>query len=256
MTQSITKQTVPIRELHELMIGDKIGTQYQPIIDLHSEEIFAWEALARFIGRTGELIPPDLVFQALHFSPLSLFQMEHRLKVFQLAHAPDSGRLFLNIDQDAFDIFRSERTNPLVDVIAGNVRVVVEIIENSSISDARISASMGDIYSGLGIPLALDDIGAHFSMVDLNLLPKVDYLKLSLDWIGRIAQKDARALLETIISYSKNTGKKTILEGVETPKHFKLARDLDVDYVQGFKYRHLFREAFQHKEKNAVSTAA
>lgn len=171
--------------------------------------------------------------------------MEYRLKQFQIENAPETGRLFINIDQDAFDVFESNRDNPLVDIVIKNDRVVVEIIENSSVSDARISASMGDIYSSLGIPLALDDIGAYHSMVDLNLLPKVGFLKLSLDWIGKIKEKDALILLETLIGYSKRTGKKTILEGVETLEHLELSKSLGVDFVQGYHFKHLFVECFK-----------
>jgi len=250
MTSISVKQTVSNHDLHYLLTSRSIGVQYQPIVDINSCDIFAWEALARFRGENGATIPPNLVFQALHFSPLSLFQMEHRVKTLQLANAPSSGQLFINIDQDAFDLFKANQQNPLAQMLRNSQRVVVEIIENSSISDARISAAMGEVYTGLGIPLALDDVGALDSMVDLTLLPKVDYLKLSLDWIKRIRKKEDRLLLETLIDFAKKTGKKTILEGVETATHLNLAHELGVDYTQGFLYRALFKDFWQDKAKN------
>lgn len=256
MTHVSPNGAIPNSTLLFLMSNESIGTQYEPIVDIESGEIFAWEALARFVGSDGKLIPPNLVFEALHFSPLSLFQMELRIKQFQLAHAPDSGKLFINIDQDAFDVFENDQTNPLVTIVAKNDRIVVEIIENSSISDARISASMGNIYTNLGVPLALDDIGAHHSMVDLNLLPKVSYLKLSLDWISRIAEKDALILLNTIIEYSRKAGKKTILEGVETPEHLNMAKELGVNFVQGYHYQDLFYKKFQSHGPLTMTKAA
>ena len=90
----------------------------------------------------------------------SRFQRELEIKQLQIAHAPDQRLLFLNIDQDAFETFLDEPRHPLVELLAEHPRAVVELIENSSVSDARVSIAMLRQFGGAGIPMALDDIGA------------------------------------------------------------------------------------------------
>jgi EAL domain-containing protein (putative c-di-GMP-specific phosphodiesterase class I) len=47
-------------------------------------------------------------------------------------------------------------------------------------------------------------------------------------------------LVESLISYAHSAGKKVILEGVETIEDLHFARQLNVNFVQGFYYRNLF----------------
>lgn len=44
---------LPNSELYYLMASDNTGTCYEPIVDVETGGIFAWEALARFIGSGG-----------------------------------------------------------------------------------------------------------------------------------------------------------------------------------------------------------
>ena len=60
------------------------GVEYQPIITLDNQAIFAYEALSRFFDDDQQPIRPDLVFAALHDSPLTLHQVELAQKKLQL----------------------------------------------------------------------------------------------------------------------------------------------------------------------------
>ena len=48
-------------------------------------------------------------------------------------------------------------------------------------------------------------------------------------------------LVEALINYAHSAGKKVILEGVETLDDLHFAKQLNVDLVQGFYYRELFK---------------
>jgi EAL domain-containing protein (putative c-di-GMP-specific phosphodiesterase class I) len=45
-----------------------------------------------------------------------------------------------------------------------------------------------------------------------------------------------------MINYARNTGKKVILEGVETAEDLRFAKQLNVDFVQGFFYQKQFKK--------------
>jgi EAL domain-containing protein (putative c-di-GMP-specific phosphodiesterase class I) len=53
---------LPATCLIELIDSQRFGVEYQPIIDLQSCEIFAYECLARFYDRHNNPIRPDFVY--------------------------------------------------------------------------------------------------------------------------------------------------------------------------------------------------
>ena len=226
--------------LLDLLAGHGLGVEYQPIVKVGSEQVIGYEALARFRCSTGELMPPDQVFRGLHESPLSLFQLEYRMKQIQIAMAPQNTALFLNIDQDAFEVFSGLRRHPMVELLQQRPDCVVEIIENCSISDAQLSSAMMVAFGAAGIPLALDDVGASQTLVSFEVMLGVTYLKLARDWILKAEQAGVMQLLEGLVHFAHHTGKKVILEGVETEAQLDFAKALQVDAVQGFIYRPRF----------------
>lgn len=226
--------------LLDVLGRQRFGVEYQPLIDTKTGELVAYEALARFYDQSGGILRTDHVFHALHDSPLTLFQVEYQMKQLQIALAP-SGTLFLNLDPDAYTVAADdEGAHPLLDLISQRADVVLEIIENSDLSDAKQSARMADAFSQRQVRLALDDIGAPHSMLSLPLLIQVDCLKFDRSWFAQLDCPIYQAALVSLINYARETGKQTVLEGVESAAQLEKARSLGVDLVQGFLYRSQF----------------
>jgi len=240
-TQTTDTSTGPaLDQLFELMENERYGVEYQPIISTN-DDLLGYEALARFTNASGQTMRPDRVFEALHDHPLCLLRVEQRLKELQTRYAPADGLLFLNIDQDAYALAAQAGKDILPLEAHNRQRLVVEIIENSNIVDARISDTMVRDFRAANLSLALDDVGARNSLLAVEVLAEVDYVKLAREWLLRMESATYRSLLNALIGFCRDTGKRTILEGVETKEQLNLARRLGVDYVQGF----LFRADFQ-----------
>lgn len=233
------------REIYDLIYSECFGVEYQPIVQLNNLETFAFEALARFGDDFQNIhMLPDRVFHTLHDNPLLLFQVEYKLKHMQIDNGPAGYPVFVNLDPDAFAVFNNDGQNhPLVDLLSNTDReVIIEIIENSNISNARVSESMACSFHNKNIKLALDDIGAEHSLVPLSVLMAVDYMKLDRSWLQRHGCERDRLMLNSLVQYARSSGKKTVLEGVEDEAQLELAREIGVDYVQGF----YFKDRFQH----------
>lgn len=229
------------RVLLDLIEQHRFGVEYQPIVSMNDESIIGYEALARFYGMSGEFLSPQLVFDLLHTSPLSLFQVEYKMKQLQLSHAPkNSGRLFVNLDPDAFQVGNSDEINPLVLLLAEHSNIVVEIIENSNINDAEMSEAMVSAFSGSNVELALDDIGAPHTMLSLPIMLTVDFLKFDRSWLEHIENPVHCSALRHLVTFARESKKLTILEGIENESHLSFAKQMGFDYVQGFLYQHLF----------------
>lgn len=238
----LPSKTTP-SELLDIVERQRFGVEYQPIIDVHTGEIIAYEALARFYNSVGDSIPTLQMFCALHDSPLMLAQVELHLKRLQLRYRPEGQLLFLNLDPHAYaELGQQASGNSLVEMLAGHKELVVEIIENTDVNDARISTSLSNVMREMGFSIAIDDVGAPDTMISLDILQEVNFIKFDRAWLNGNQTDNATQLLKSLIGFAQLSGKKTVLEGVETAEDLALASKLGVDYVQGFFYKELFIE--------------
>ena len=84
---------------------------------------------------------------------------------------------------------------------------MVELIENIDIHDARASVALQQVLHALNIPTALDDIGACHSLISLEVLPLVNYLKFYLVWLERLQRKEYQTLFNGLLAYAKQNHK-------------------------------------------------
>jgi len=235
--------SLPSSSLIELMDNQRFGVEYQPIIDLHNNEVFSYECLARFYDCKNVPIRPDIVYASLHDSPLSLFQVEYQQKKLQLSYAPNHMNIFVNLDQDSyFSSGEIKEKNPFLKLFKEHKssEIVVELIENSEINDAIMSLSMIDTLTKHHIETAIDDVCNPQSMISTSVIQMVSYIKLDKFVIENKQNKNFMLLVKSIIDYARGAGKKVILEGIETMQDLELAKQLQVDFVQGFYFKRQF----------------
>lgn len=217
----------------------RLGVEYQPIVSLAGGEIVAYEALARFSAASGKLLSNPQVFADLHRQPDRLLCTELQLKMIQLQAAPSSVPLFVNLDPHILE------ADPLIVeellAILREGEVVVELIENTCMHDARAAPELQRLLQTRQIEVALDDIGACGTLLSLDCLAGADYLKFDRAWLQRLRDGHEQVeLLEGFVRYARTAGKRTVLEGVETPDCLERARQAGVDFVQGYYYQDSF----------------
>ncbi|MEW4983910.1 MAG: EAL domain-containing protein [Cycloclasticus sp.] len=237
-----------MKEIHpstliDLIDSQRYGVEYQPIIGVSNNETYAYEALSRFYDESKQAIAPDTVYAALHDSPLSLFQVEYQQKCIQLSSAPNNERIFINLDQDSY--FASgiaTDDNPFLQLFNSHLKndITVELIENSHINDAKMSLEMIKVMLSNNIKSAIDDVFAPLSMLSLEVIQFVDYIKLDKCVVQRKNDKQFIKLVELLIEHARFSDKEVILEGIENKEDLAFASTLGVDYVQGF----LFKDRF------------
>lgn len=228
-------------QLHDMVASQRYGVEYQPIICTRSGDILAYEALARFYDASGTALAPPAVFDSLHREPTLLQQVELDLKTLQIDYAPADYELFVNVDPHAIERGPGAADHPLFTQLARRDSVVVELIENSDIHEARAAAALHGLLKQQGIRTALDDIGASHALISLDVLSLVDYLKFDRSWSAKLQDGTYTWLFRTLLDFSRQTGKTTVLEGIEDEDTLATACRYGIDRVQGFLYRRLFR---------------
>jgi EAL domain-containing protein (putative c-di-GMP-specific phosphodiesterase class I) len=238
-----------IEILDELIAQKRYGVEYQPIVEAKSQEIYAFECLARFFDAAHQSIPPDVVYRALHAKPRQLCQVEYQQKQLQLTNAPQQVKLFLNLDQDSYfsceigQCLMNTKNNLFLELFQqyqSGDGLVIELIENSEINHAMMSLSMINALSSAHIQTAIDDVCDPQSMISTAVMQLVNFIKLDRYVVQNKYNRNLLLLVKSLINYAHETGREIILEGVETGEDLDFAKHMQVDYVQGFFYRDQF----------------
>ncbi len=212
--------------------------EYQPIIETETQNIYAYEALARFSLDEMRLSPNE-TFALCHEDPDTLFLLESMVKKHQLNHRPKGYKLFINLDPDSF--VTNKYKTFWIDLFSKQQDIVVEIIENSDDENIHDIEAFIDFLNEEFITYALDDFFQDNSLFSSKLFINAPIIKLDKVFLTRIRQTPAyKEFLRGIINFCHHNHKLVILEGVETAEDLHLAKELNVPYVQGF----LFKERF------------
>jgi len=241
LTSSFPEHSSRTRELiYELIENQRYGVEYQPMICARSGDIVAYEALARFHTHDNQIIPPVVVFDVLHHDLPQLRKVEYDLKKLQIEYAPEDYELFINVDPHAIEQAIDLHDTPLIHLLLEHSKLVVELIENSDIHDARAALTLHNVLKAKGIETALDDIGADHALLSLEILSLVNYLKFDFSWINKLKKHRYAFLFRSMLEFARQSDKPSVLEGIENEEMLNTAKDYGLDRIQGFHYRKLF----------------
>lgn len=230
----------PLGGARAILDGGLLWSAYEPFIDLGTGRVVGYEALARFNRPDGVPVSPGNFFALIHSDPALLFAVELAVKKHQLAHAPTEGALFVNLDPDSWAAAGGGVANPLLDLLAGVSRpLVVEVTENLDIADALLSRELLGAMRARGLQIALDDVGAANSLLSFESLDQAEVLKFDRILLRSLGRSRRRPVIRALARMMRETGGRTILEGVETAADLLLARELGVDWVQGWFFEEL-----------------
>lgn len=225
--------------LKEIIIEENIRTVYQPIVDLRTGEIFAYEALTR--GPEGSAMEsPLMLFGVADKTNLS-FELDRLCRRKALMNIKGLGahqKLFVNTFPATMHDpeFRGEALAQLLksNGLEGN-NIVFEVTERVAIENYGLFRKEQDYFSSLGFGLAVDDIGSGYGSLEAiaNLRPQ--YVKVDLSIIRDIHENSVKLeLLKAISDISRKIGAKILVEGIEKEEELEVVRQQGCDYGQGF----------------------
>jgi diguanylate cyclase (GGDEF)-like protein len=218
--------------LRRLIAGEGLAIAVQPIVDLATGEVHAFEALARFQTR-GTSSPLHWFALADEFDlrdELELACMSAALEL--LGSQPQGTRLSVNLSGP---LLLDPRTQELLDAQPTLTGLILEVTENSLLDDSPgIQAAISELLSR-GVHLAVDDMGAGYSGLRQIATVHPTYLKLDRSLIQGIdGDPDRGALVSALSGYATQTGGYLVAEGVETAAELQTLTELGVPLVQGF----------------------
>jgi EAL domain-containing protein (putative c-di-GMP-specific phosphodiesterase class I) len=242
-----------IASLHELHVAAQTGwllTQFQsggitshfhPIVHVgDTSRVYAHEALLRGRGRDGKPLEPLTILQGAReaglFQQLDLAACCCAIR--ESAHLAADVTVFINFSPAMMDDAESCLKATVAAIAAAGMapqRFVFEVIEADRIEDAEHLKHVLDCYRRDGFRVALDDLGAGWSTLNLIHRLRPDFIKLDRELIKDVHEDRVKDLIASkLLEIGHGLGIKTIVEGVERTQELEWARQRGADFVQGF----------------------
>ena len=225
--------------LQDIILGEGLSTVYQPIVDLGTGDIFAYEALTR--GPRGSALE----------SPATLFAIADEVDLtVELDRACFRGalrnaktlepvhRLFVNLLPMSF------YDAAFIEVEVGNLlsaagltpaNIVFEITERLAIENFASFKRALAAYTAMGFGVAIDDVGTRHSNLETVMSLRPHFIKISDVLVRGIARSTVkREMLRSLRHIAETIDAVTVAEGIEHIEDVVALRDLGLRYGQGY----------------------
>jgi len=223
-------EALPLPEAVARVIEERrLRAVYQPIYQLKTGQVFAYEALARVEAPEFDTLL-DL-FQAASAAGL-VGELGHLHRSQAVAHCPHEP-LFINIFPAELDYGLLVRPDDAV--FRHKHPVYLEITESVPLSHFDQCHDVIGELRKKGIMLAIDDLGAGFSNLKYiaDLAPEI--VKLDRGLISGVREGNRQAkLIRLMVSLCKDMGAQVVAEGIETIHELIVAERAGVDFCQGY----------------------
>ena len=229
-------------ERHEFII------QYQPIMQLGTNQIHGFEALVRWQHPERGLLSP------LEFIPIAeetgliipigrwvLWEACRQTRIWQ-EEFPGCEDLTLSVNYSGKQFMQPdviEQVKLILEDTGFNPCLLqLEITESAVIENTKTVTEMILQLRALGIRLSMDDFGTGYSSLSyLHNFP-IQTLKIDRSFISNKGEAGDNEIVRTIIMLARNLGLDVVAEGVETAEQLAYLQALDCEYAQGFLFDH------------------
>lgn len=216
-------------------LGIDISMAFQPIVDLHTFDYYAYEALVR--GPKGE--GASEVFKHINNDNLYLFDQSCRTKAIELASKLKMDT-FLSINFMPNAVYEPARCIQSTLQAAHKYNfpldlLVFEFTEQEEVVDNAHLIKIVSDYQQRGFLTAIDDFGAGFSGLTLLCDLNVDVVKIDRGLIKDIHLDPRRQrILRSVYDMLTSTVKRVVVEGVELIEELKVLYSMGYRYFQGY----------------------
>lgn len=210
---------------------------FQPIVDVETAEIFAYEALVR--GPKGE--SADTVLQQV--SPANCFQFDQSCRVHTLHLAAKLGlpatgaKLSMNFTPGA--VYSPTCIESTLEAAAmcglPHDRLIFEVTETEEVHDRHHLNRIVAEFRKHSFRIAIDDFGAGISGLNLLADLRSDILKLDKELTRNLHSRPAaHAIVRSLVQLCVTLGIQLVAEGVETVMEYVTLRATGIRLMQGY----------------------
>jgi diguanylate cyclase (GGDEF)-like protein len=244
ISDDLERQLLVSQQLRHAITNDLVQLHYQPIVDLDTLEVVAFEALARWTSPTMGTVPPDEFIGLaertgliVRLGGVLLRQAVHCLT------AVDEATLKVHVNMSRRELQQPDLVREVKRLLGETgvdpTRLLIEVTETSVADDPKRMIATLHRLSDLGIRIALDDFGAGATALSNLWHFPLDIVKLDRSLIApllgpgdRVRTHETR--VQAIIDLCHAHDLVVTAEGVEHPEQADALRTFGCDYAQGW----------------------
>lgn len=247
MRQEIIDRVDTKMGLHRAMESNELRLFYQPVVDIHGQDMVGVEALIRWDNPDKGLVPPDRFIPVAEDSgliiPIGEWVLESACSSFSFWDGPkwqwSNGVNTVGVNLSARQIDHPGLVAAVEKVISDSGidphRLTLEITESALMKDAAAALGVMSSLKSLGVALSVDDFGTGYSSLSYLQRFPLDVLKIDKSFIDDLGiDNQAGYLVKAIIDLAHALKLEVIAEGVETEMQLEVLQKMNCDFVQGF----------------------
>ncbi|MEV4533864.1 EAL domain-containing protein [Asanoa sp. NPDC049518] len=227
-------------DLSEALEHGQLSVAYQPMVELKTNTIRSFEALARWRHPERGNVPPDVFIPLAEETgaivPIGAWVLDQACR--QLAtwqREFPTERLHMSVNISAVQLERGH--GELLDVIraAGVDPADIWLEVTEHMDTAEDISSQVSALRGAGVHFALDDFGMSYSSLAYLQRFPVEGLKIDRGFVAAMggSENNGRGIVRAIMAVADSLSMKAFAEGIETQAQLDALLDLGCGYGQG-----------------------
>lgn len=232
----------------EILESESLTTHFQPIIDIQTNSIYAYECLTRGVLPNGDLMYPNDLFEKSNRNDTN-FRLDKLCRESALKTAAVkkiNSKVFINFLPTAiydpnFCLQSTVRWANQLELDPRNI--VFEVVETENVQDKVHLKQILNHYREQGFKIALDDVGEGYSSLNMIIDIKPDIIKVDRNIIDGIDTNELKqSVYKALKSICIDNNIQILAEGVETQEELSMVKKLGVDFAQGYYFAKPYSE--------------
>ena len=217
---------------------------YQPIVELQTQKLYAAEALLRFTTSTGQFISPAEFVPLLEkcglIIPVGRWIMDTAMTMCEECRKKyPEFRVSINLSY--IQILKSALVEDFHTILERHElstdSIILELTESGYLETSQNVLNMWRSFKEIGVCIAMDDFGTGYSNLKNIGRLSPNTVKIDRSFTLQALQNDyEHKLLEHIIDMIHSLNLKVVIEGIETEEELAKIAKMKPDYIQGYYY--------------------
>ena len=224
-----------LEEFKDIVERVDFDIHFQPIVDLKTEETTHFEVLSRF--RNGDTLDWIMFAEDMELcADFDVAVVERAMNYIHYKAGTTRTKFSVNISNKSIE--NPEFLEKLKEQLAKRDlkhRIMVEITQTSAIKNHKRVYAFVKVLQNDGYEVALDDVTANKSAIDMLQQIPVDYIKIHDKNIRRLLTSDEdHENIQNLIKECKNMGINVVAKAIETQEQADILKKMGAKYAQGY----------------------